>query len=107
MLLEERVHDGDRAIPIGLLRRELPASGGGDRIEPRLAVAVGDAPLTADEAALPASNAEQHQHDEHREHEADDADDDLGNCAPREVYFADWDAAGPDDEVCDVAYPLS
>ena len=31
----------------------------------------------------------------------------LENCAPREVYFADWDAAGPDDEVCDVAYPLS
>jgi hypothetical protein len=29
------------------------------------------------------------------------------HCAPREVYFADWDAAGPDDEVCDVAYPLS
>jgi DNA-binding transcriptional MerR regulator len=27
--------------------------------------------------------------------------------APREVYFADWDAAGPDDEVCDVAYPVS
>jgi DNA-binding transcriptional MerR regulator len=30
----------------------------------------------------------------------------LENCAPREIYFADWDAAGPDDEVCDVAYPL-
>lgn len=26
--------------------------------------------------------------------------------SPREVYFADWDASGPDDEVCDVAYPL-
>jgi DNA-binding transcriptional MerR regulator len=26
--------------------------------------------------------------------------------SPREVYFADWDACGPDDEVCDVAYPL-
>ncbi|MEU4448234.1 MerR family transcriptional regulator [Actinosynnema sp. NPDC050801] len=26
--------------------------------------------------------------------------------APREVYFADWDTAGPDDEVCDVAFPL-
>jgi hypothetical protein len=26
--------------------------------------------------------------------------------APREVYFADWDAAKPDDEVCDVAYPF-
>ncbi|WP_431042000.1 MerR family transcriptional regulator [Streptomyces sp. P1-3] len=24
----------------------------------------------------------------------------------REVYFADWDAAEPTDEVCDVAYPL-
>jgi effector-binding domain-containing protein len=30
----------------------------------------------------------------------------IDNCAPREIYFADWDAAGPDDEVCDVAYPL-
>ncbi|WP_123745649.1 MerR family transcriptional regulator [Saccharothrix texasensis] len=26
--------------------------------------------------------------------------------APREVYFADFDAAGPDDEVCDVAFPM-
>ncbi|NUR58996.1 MAG: MerR family transcriptional regulator [Catenulispora sp.] len=26
--------------------------------------------------------------------------------APREVYFAEWDAAKPDDEVCDVAYPF-
>lgn len=26
--------------------------------------------------------------------------------APREVYFTDFMAAGPDDEVCDVAYPL-
>jgi DNA-binding transcriptional MerR regulator len=25
---------------------------------------------------------------------------------PREVYFADWDAAGPDDEVCDIAFPM-
>ncbi|KUL50249.1 MerR family transcriptional regulator [Streptomyces sp. A1499] len=25
----------------------------------------------------------------------------------REVYFADWDAAGPDDAVCDVAFPVS
>lgn len=25
--------------------------------------------------------------------------------APREVYFTDWYAAGPDDEVCDIAYP--
>jgi DNA-binding transcriptional MerR regulator len=31
----------------------------------------------------------------------------LEHCAPREVYFADWEAAGPDDAVCDVAYPLS
>jgi hypothetical protein len=27
--------------------------------------------------------------------------------SPREIYFADWDAAGPDDEVCDVAFPVS
>jgi DNA-binding transcriptional MerR regulator len=27
--------------------------------------------------------------------------------APREVYFADWDAAGPTDEVCDIAFPVS
>jgi DNA-binding transcriptional MerR regulator len=26
--------------------------------------------------------------------------------APREVYFTDFQAAGPDDEVCDVAYPI-
>ncbi|MEJ2858618.1 MULTISPECIES: MerR family transcriptional regulator [unclassified Saccharothrix] len=26
--------------------------------------------------------------------------------APREVYWADWDAAGPDDEVCDIAFPV-
>jgi effector-binding domain-containing protein len=24
----------------------------------------------------------------------------------REVYFADWDAAGPEDAVCDVAFPV-
>jgi effector-binding domain-containing protein len=24
----------------------------------------------------------------------------------REIYFADWDAAGPDDAVCDVAFPV-
>ncbi|CAL9474506.1 MerR family transcriptional regulator [Streptomyces sp. enrichment culture] len=24
----------------------------------------------------------------------------------REIYFADWDAAGPDDPVCDVAFPV-
>ncbi|MFL6117539.1 MAG: MerR family transcriptional regulator [Catenulispora sp.] len=28
------------------------------------------------------------------------------SAAPREVYFADFGAAGPDDEVCDVAFPL-
>jgi hypothetical protein len=27
--------------------------------------------------------------------------------APREVYFADWDASAPMDEVCDVAFPVS
>jgi len=27
--------------------------------------------------------------------------------SPREVYFADWDAAGPADEVCDIAFPVS
>lgn len=26
--------------------------------------------------------------------------------SPREVYFADWNAAGPSDEVCDVAFPI-
>lgn len=26
--------------------------------------------------------------------------------SPREVYFADWDASGPDDEVCDIAFPV-
>ncbi|MFD0207186.1 MULTISPECIES: MerR family transcriptional regulator [Saccharothrix] len=26
--------------------------------------------------------------------------------APREIYFADWDSAGPDDEVCDIAFPM-
>lgn len=25
----------------------------------------------------------------------------------REVYFADWDAAGPEDAVCDVAFPVT
>ncbi|MFF0586190.1 MerR family transcriptional regulator [Streptomyces sp. NPDC003781] len=29
----------------------------------------------------------------------------TGPC--REVYFADWDAAGPEDPVCDVAFPVS
>lgn len=28
----------------------------------------------------------------------------TGPC--REVYFADWEAAGPEDEVCDVAFPV-
>jgi DNA-binding transcriptional MerR regulator len=28
------------------------------------------------------------------------------SAAPREVYFTDFMAAGPDDEVCDVAYPI-
>jgi DNA-binding transcriptional MerR regulator len=27
--------------------------------------------------------------------------------SPREVYFADWDASGPTDEVCDVAFPVA
>jgi hypothetical protein len=26
--------------------------------------------------------------------------------APREIYFADFRSAGPDDEVCDVAFPV-
>ncbi|MFC1429343.1 MerR family transcriptional regulator [Streptacidiphilus sp. N1-3] len=26
--------------------------------------------------------------------------------SPREVYFADWDAAGPEDPVCDIAFPI-
>jgi DNA-binding transcriptional MerR regulator len=31
----------------------------------------------------------------------------LGYAGPcREVYFADWDSAGPDDPVCDVAFPV-
>ena len=25
---------------------------------------------------------------------------------PREVYFADWNTAGPDDPACDVALPV-
>lgn len=28
----------------------------------------------------------------------------AGPC--REVYFADWDAAGPEDPVCDIAFPI-
>jgi hypothetical protein len=31
----------------------------------------------------------------------------VENCAPREIYFLDWDAAGPDDKVCDAANPLT
>jgi hypothetical protein len=27
--------------------------------------------------------------------------------APREVYFRDFDSAGPADEVCDVAFPIN
>lgn len=27
--------------------------------------------------------------------------------SPREVYFASWEAAGPNDEVCDVAFPMA
>jgi len=30
----------------------------------------------------------------------------VDDCAPREIYFADWDAAAAEDEVCDVAYPV-
>lgn len=29
----------------------------------------------------------------------------AGPC--REIYFADWDAAGPEDPVCDVAFPVA
>ncbi|NEC86436.1 MerR family transcriptional regulator [Streptomyces sp. SID12501] len=29
----------------------------------------------------------------------------AGPC--REVYFADWEAAGPDDAVCDIAFPIA
>jgi effector-binding domain-containing protein len=29
----------------------------------------------------------------------------AGPC--REVYFADWNAAGPEDPVCDVAFPVA
>ena len=30
-----------------------------------------------------------------------------GTGSPREVYFTDWGAAGPTDEVCDVAFPIT
>jgi hypothetical protein len=29
----------------------------------------------------------------------------AGPC--REVYFTDWSAAGPEDPVCDVAFPVT
>jgi hypothetical protein len=29
----------------------------------------------------------------------------AGPC--REVYFADWEASGPEDPVCDIAFPVS
>jgi DNA-binding transcriptional MerR regulator len=29
------------------------------------------------------------------------------SAAPREVYFADFVSAGPDDEVCDIAFPIA
>jgi DNA-binding transcriptional MerR regulator len=29
------------------------------------------------------------------------------SASPREIYFADFMAAGPDDEVCDIAFPLA
>jgi DNA-binding transcriptional MerR regulator len=33
--------------------------------------------------------------------------EDLDYAGPcREIYFADWDKAGPEDEVCDVAFPI-
>ena len=31
----------------------------------------------------------------------------VDHCSPREIYFADWDAAGPEDEVCDIAFPVA
>lgn len=35
------------------------------------------------------------------------ADQDLSaSASPREVYFTDFMAAGPDDEVCDIAFPI-
>ncbi|WP_229909586.1 MerR family transcriptional regulator [Streptomyces flavofungini] len=35
------------------------------------------------------------------------AQEGLSQAGPcREVYFTDWDAAGPGDDVCDVAYPV-
>jgi DNA-binding transcriptional MerR regulator len=34
------------------------------------------------------------------------ANDHVATLPPREVYFTDWHAAGPDDEVCDIAFPI-
>lgn len=34
------------------------------------------------------------------------ANGEAATLAPREVYFTDFMAAGPDDEVCDIAYPI-
>lgn len=30
----------------------------------------------------------------------------TASLSPREVYFGDWHQAGPDDEVCDIAFPM-
>ena len=30
----------------------------------------------------------------------------TGAAPPREVYFADWEAVGPDDPACDIALPV-
>ena len=30
----------------------------------------------------------------------------VASLPPREVYFTDWEAAGPDDEACDIAFPI-
>lgn len=35
------------------------------------------------------------------------AHDEVAVLAPREVYFTDFMAAGPDDEVCDIAFPIA
>jgi DNA-binding transcriptional MerR regulator len=36
-----------------------------------------------------------------------DAESHEATLPSREVYFTDWDAAGPDDEVCDIAFPFA
>ena len=51
-LLDERVHDGHHAIPLGLLVREAAPAGGGQAVKARLPIVVRDAPLAVDEAAL-------------------------------------------------------